>query len=60
MLKRITAPHFVAAFEMENGRVSWTHCAPIISYMKGWPINKVRAYCKIRGWRLTNVPRRQL
>ena len=47
MLIRITSPHFVAGYDMNNGNI-----APIIKYMKGWNYNKILNYCKSKGWYL--------
>ena len=41
---RIVAPHFVAGI-VRDGPV-----APIISYMKGWTLARIRAYCARKGW----------
>ena len=49
-LYQITAPHFCAGFIRVNGVVGVA--APIIKYMVGWPIGKVRRYCEMKGWRL--------
>lgn len=51
-LIRITAPHFVAAFEADN---VVRRCAPIISYMKGWTGRQVSEYCKRKGWKWERV-----
>lgn len=47
MLIRISAPHFVAGYDMANGQI-----APIIKYMKGWNYNKILNYCNKKGWML--------
>jgi hypothetical protein len=47
MLIRITAPHFVAGYDMDAGNI-----APIIKYMKNWDYNKILNYCKSKGWYL--------
>jgi hypothetical protein len=41
----ITAPHFVAAFDLETGNI-----APIIKYMKDWDLEKIYKYCQQKGW----------
>jgi hypothetical protein len=46
LLVRIVAPHFVAGLALCSGP-----CAPIIAYMRGWPLARIRAYCAKRGWR---------
>jgi hypothetical protein len=43
-LVRITAPHFVAGLEV-GGQV-----APILHYMRTWPIGQIVAYCKQKRW----------
>lgn len=40
---RITAPHFCAG--IADGRA-----APILKYMKGWTVRRIREYCVQRGW----------
>lgn len=40
---RITAPHFCAG--ITDGRA-----APILQYMKGWTVKRIREYCVKRGW----------
>ena len=49
-LVRILAPHFVA------GLVLGGQCAPIIRYMHGWPPERIRAYCKGKGWTVEFTP----
>lgn len=49
-LARILAPTFAAGFEYRRERV--VYAAPIIRYMLGWPLNRVRAYCAKKKWRL--------
>lgn len=41
---RISAPHFCAAIEI-GGRF-----APILHYMRGWPLHKIELYCLRKGW----------
>jgi len=53
MLLQITAPHFVAGLVIEEGSVK--RVAPIIKYMRGYTIEKVRKYCERKGWTLTLV-----
>lgn len=40
---RIVAPHFCAG--IADGRA-----APILNYMKGWTVRRIREYCAQRGW----------
>jgi len=62
-LIRITAPHFCAGLTLgglevepqmrcEGDASIIAETAPILSYMRGWQIERVRAYCKRRGWRI--------
>lgn len=52
-LYRISARHFVAGFEAEEGRVVFS--APILRYMVGWSLGHVRDYCKTKRWKLECV-----
>jgi hypothetical protein len=45
----INAPHFCAGGEVVDGIVRGC-VAPIISYMRGWHIDRVRAYCRRKRW----------
>lgn len=45
MLVRVIAPHFVA------GLVVGERAADIIRYMRTWPIERVRTYCRSKSWR---------
>jgi len=48
MLVRVVAPHFVAAFVFEDGRVK--ECAPILrKHVKGLNADQIRALCR-RRW----------
>ena len=58
-LIRITAPHFVAGLELQThnfqrrGQPSvCVKAAPIIAYMVGWRLEKIRLYCKSKGWEI--------
>jgi hypothetical protein len=46
---RITAPHFVA------GVVLGKAAAPIVSYMRSWTPERIKEYCKARGWQVEEV-----
>lgn len=49
-LVQITAPYFCAALEyLEGGGGS---CAPILKYMKWWNLDKIKAYCFKKGWKV--------
>ena len=52
-LHRITAPHFVAGIEEEDGIV--TFAAPIVRYMIGWEFIKAMRYCAHKRWKLELV-----
>lgn len=45
---RIEAPHFVAGIILKNNRAIRT--APIVKYMVGWNYDRIRKYCKRKGW----------
>jgi hypothetical protein len=45
-LVRITAPHFCAGVEL--GR----RAAPIVRYMRTWPLQRIADYCRRKGWRV--------
>jgi hypothetical protein len=42
---RISAPHFVAGYDLDTGRI-----APIIFYMRRWKLDRISDYCRRRGW----------
>jgi len=63
-LIRIEAPHFVAGIEtyMALGRLDYCEkaypihrVAPIINYMKGWPVHRIFHYCKRKNWKANYV-----
>ena len=45
-LLHITAPHFCA------GVVVGERAAPILRYMKDWSEEKIREYCRKKGWKI--------
>ena len=47
----ITAPHFVAAYDMQNHNI-----APILKYMRGWTLDRIRSYCRSKGWKCEVLP----
>lgn len=49
MLAQITAPHFVAGIVLADDVVTTT-TAPIVSYMRGWHRDRVRAYVARKRW----------
>ena len=52
-LYRISARHFVAGFEVEEGLVVFS--APILKYMVGWSVVRVVEYCKTKYCELEKV-----
>ena len=46
----IDAPYFCAGICLENDVV--TKCAPIVNYMKGWNVARIRNYCNKKKWQL--------
>jgi len=46
----IDGSHFYAAVIMKDDHVVKT--APIVHYMKGWTLEKVKTYCRRKRWRL--------
>ncbi len=53
MLIQLTAKHFCAGLIVQNGRVTVT--APILRYMAGWTVARVRQYAVGKGWRVAVV-----
>lgn len=53
-LVRVVAPHFVAGLVVDDEYV--IHAAPILRYMVGWSVDRVRDYVAKKGWRASNVP----
>lgn len=46
---RVVAPHFVAgAHVTPDHRIGET--APILGYMSGWTVERVREYCRRKSW----------
>ena len=52
-IHRITAPHFCAGIVITEGKV--TEWAPIVKYMRGWPLQRVQAYCANKAWTIELV-----
>ncbi|WP_316227725.1 hypothetical protein [Bradyrhizobium sp. SZCCHNR3015] len=50
----INALHFCAGADVSGGIVIGA-IAPIISYMRGWEIERVRSYCLAKRWELWEV-----
>lgn len=55
-LVRIEAPHFCAGFVHDPKREHPRQVAPILWYMRDWPLSRVSDYCRKKGWRLSTVP----
>lgn len=53
MLAAIDAPHFYAGVVLDDDVV--TIAAPIVKYMRGWSRDKVREYCRAKGWKISVV-----
>ena len=53
LVAQITADHFTAGIVLRRDRV--VECADIVRYMKGWSRDKVRDYCREKGWRVGTV-----
>lgn len=47
-LYRVVAPFFVAGFIVEKGLI--VKAAPIIWWMRAWPVEKALQYALVRGW----------
>lgn len=53
MLLQLTAKHFCARLIVQNGRVTVT--APILRYMAGWTVARVRQYAVGKGWTVERI-----
>jgi hypothetical protein len=53
ILAVIDAPHFYAGIVLHDDKV--IVAADIVRYMRGWSRDKVRAYCKNKGWKVSVV-----
>lgn len=53
ILAVIDAPHFYAGIVLQNDRV--VEAADILKYMRKWSRERVRTYCKKKGWTVTVV-----
>lgn len=56
-LFRIEAPHFTAGILIYDETV--TDTAPIVSYMKGWDLNRVLSYVKKKQWIIAELRSKQ-
>ena len=52
-LYQIKAKHFVAGLETKHSVVIFT--APIIKYMVGWSLERVKEYCQRKEWELNYI-----
>jgi len=50
MLLRITSAYFCAGYDTSLNAI-----APIIAYMRGWPLDKIRSYCHRRNFVLEEI-----
>ena len=50
MILQIDSGYFCAGVVLDNDRVQRT--APIVKYMLGWTLQRVRDYCERKSWRL--------
>jgi hypothetical protein len=53
ILAAIDAKHFYAGIVLQDDRV--VEAAPIVKYMKNWSRDRVRDYCKDKGWNVTVI-----
>lgn len=53
ILAVIDAPHFYAGIVLWDDRV--TEAAHIVKYMRKWSRDRVREYCREKGWRISVV-----
>jgi hypothetical protein len=55
MLLRVTANHFIAGI-IVRPKNRGNNCAPILSYMSSWTVDKIKAYCLQKGWKVETIP----
>jgi hypothetical protein len=53
ILAQIKADHFTAGLVLFDNTV--VEAAPIVGYMKKWNRDRVRSYCKGKGWDISVV-----
>jgi hypothetical protein len=58
ILARIEAPHFVCGIVLKGDHVAVA--ASIVRYMGGWHRDRVRDYCRDKGWKISIVRQTQL
>ena len=49
----IEGPHFYAGIVLREGHV--IEAADIVRYMKRWSRDRVREYCRAKGWKISVV-----
>ena len=54
-LAQITSPFFTAGFTYDAKADRVTDAAPIIAFMRRWNAQRVRDYCRVRGWSVAIV-----
>lgn len=52
-LYQIVAPHFVAGIVVKDNIA--VQVAPILHYLRGWPMSSVAAYCEKKAWQINLV-----
>jgi hypothetical protein len=52
---QITAPHFVAGFEVDRASSICNDAAPIIKWVIGRHLFNIMMYCKREGWGIKEV-----
>ena len=52
-LAAIDAPHFFAGIVLQDDKV--VEAASIVKYMRKWNRDRVREYCKDKGWSISVV-----
>ena len=52
-LAAIDAPHFYAGVVLWDDRV--VEAASIVKYMRKWTRDRVREYCRTKGWKVSVV-----
>jgi len=53
ILAVVDAPHFYAGIVLQNDVV--VESADIVKYMRKWSRDRVREYCKGKGWKVSIV-----
>lgn len=53
MWLQISSDYFMAALVIKNGIVETS--APILKYMEGWTVDRVKEYCREKHWEVICV-----